>query len=776
MLKSLKDWIAKRRWAFAGTWPVLIQRVICLPQHHLEADPDHSGHWLSTGDDPGFLVTRGFIPGFEAGWYRIHASLRLPGKGNVARFYMDYGDGYAESNSFSMPQVDDGYPARIVHFSRRVRALRFDPMERKGKFELRGISVEKMEEEAAIEAMVAHLVQKSEGEDSGTCTPAQERTALEDRGQSQDKPFVEVLLKEYGLLFAYHPTAVIYKEWIDAVEAPGLPSDGDVQRMLSGFKVKPLISVVVPVYNTDPTHLKACIESVRAQSWPHWELCIADDASPKAHVRDILTESMAKDSRIKVCFRQTNGHISEASNSALALAGGEFVALLDHDDELARHALLFMVAAINGVPDAQVLYSDEDKLNGKGERFDPHFKSDWNPDLLFSQNYVSHLGVYRRDLLQRIGGFRVGVEGSQDHDLLLRCLPHIKDRQIVHVPRVLYHWRAAEGSTALSAEEKHYSTDAGVRALRDYFAQNGPDGVAVERGLAPHTYRVIWPVPTPAPLVSLLIPTRDKREVLEVAVRSILDKTTYPNFEIVILDNGSVETDTLQWFESVQRNEPRVRVLRYDLPFNYAAINNFGEKHARGSVIGLINNDVEVISPGWLTEMVGHVCRQDVGCVGAKLYYSDGTIQHGGVIIGIGGVAGHSHKYAPANAYGYFSRLLLTQSLIAVTAACLLVRRDVYREVNGLDEQNLAIAFNDVDFCLKVRQAGYRSIWTPYAELYHHESVSRGSEDTPEKAARFQAEAEFMKKKWGEQLKRDPYYSPHLTLDREDFSIGGVVR
>ena len=287
---------------------------------------------------------------------------------------------------------------------------------------------------------------------------------------------------------------------------------------------------------------------------------------------------------------------------------------------------------------------------------------------------------------------------------------------------------------------------------------------------------MIWPVPTPAPLVSLLIPTRDKREVLEVAVRSILDKTTYPNFEIVILDNGSVEPQTLQWFEAVQRNESRVRVLRYDLPFNYAAINNFGEKHARGSIIGLINNDVEVISPGWLTEMVGHVCRQDVGCVGAKLYYSDGTIQHGGVIIGIGGVAGHSHKYAPANAYGYFSRLLLTQAVSAVTGACLLVRRDVYREVNGLDEQNLAIAFNDVDFCLKVRQAGYHSVWTPYAELYHHESVSRGSEDTPEKAARFQAEAEFMMKKWGEQLKRDPYYSPHLTLDREDFSIGGVVR
>ena len=573
-----------------------------------------------------------------------------------------------------------------------------------------------------------------------------------------------------------HPTAVSYKEWIEAIEASGLPSDSDVQRMMTAFTVKPLISVVVPVYNTAPTHLKSCIESVRAQSWPHWELCIADDASPKAHVQDILTDYMARDSRIKVCFRQTNGHICEASNSALALAGGEFVALLDHDDELVRHSLLSIVAAINDTPDAQVLYSDEDKLNDKGQRFDPHFKGDWNPDLLFSQNYVSHLGVYRRDLLQRIGGFRVGLEGSQDHDLLLRCLPHIEDKQIVHVPRVLYHWRATEGSTALSPEEKQYSTDAGVRALRDYFAQNGPDGVAVERGLPPHTYRVIWPVATPAPLVSLLIPTRDKREVLEVAVRSILNKTTYLNFEIAILDNGSVEPETLQWFESVQRNEPRVRVLRYDSPFNYAAINNFGEKHARGSVIGLINNDVEVISPGWLTDMVGHVCRQDVGCVGAKLYYSDGTIQHGGVILGIGGVAGHSHKYAPANDHGYFRRLLLTQAVSAVTAACLLVRREVYREVNGLDEQNLAIAFNDVDFCLKVGQAGYRSIWTPYAELYHHESVSRGSEDTPEKAVRFQAEAEFMMKKWGEQLKRDPFYSPHLTLEREDFKIGGVVR
>jgi GT2 family glycosyltransferase len=776
MLKSLKYWLARRLLAFAGTRPVSLQRVRCIPQQHLEADPEHSGRWLSTGDDPGFLVKRGFIREFEAGWYRIHVSLRLPGRGNTGRFFMDYGDGYSQPHSFALSQVDAGYPSRIVHFSQRVWSLRFDPMETKGQFELDAIRIEEMEEEAVLGAIRAAWVKKNKGGDSAECTHAQVLAELQDRARSQGKTLSEVALKECDALFSSDRTAVGYEEWMEAVEAPSLPSADEVRRMISGFAIRPLISVVMPVYNTDPNYLKACIESVRAQSWPHWELCIADDASPKAHVRDILTDSMAKDARIKVCFRQTNGHMSEASNSALALAGGDFVALLDHDDELARHALLFVVAAINDVPDSQVLYSDEDKLSCDGERFDPHFKSDWNPDLFFSQNYVSHLGVYRRELLQRIGGFRVGMEGSQDHDLLLRCLPQIEGRQIVHVPRVLYHWRAAEGSTALSTEEKRYCTDAGVRALRDYFAQNGPDGVAVDEGLVPNTYRVAWPVPTPAPLVSLLIPTRDKKEVIETAVRSILDKTTYPTFEIVILDNGSVEPQTLEWFESVQRNEPRVRVLRYDLPFNYAAINNFGERHAHGSVLGLINNDVEVISPGWLTEMVGHVCRQNVGCVGAKLYYGDGTIQHGGVIVGIGGVAGHSHKYASSDARGYFCRLLLTQSLSAVTAACLLVRREVYREVNGLDEQNLAIAFNDIDFCFKVRQAGYRVIWTPHAELYHHESVSRGSDDTPEKAGRFQAEVQFMKKKWGEQLSRDPFYSPHLTLEREDFSIGGIVR
>ncbi|AVP95628.1 glycosyl transferase [Aeromonas rivipollensis] len=536
------------------------------------------------------------------------------------------------------------------------------------------------------------------------------------------------------------------------------------------MKTPPLISVVMPVYNPAEIYLRACLDSVLAQSYPHWELCIADDRSPKAHVQRVLREYEAKDSRIKVVYREQNGHISAASNSALEIAKGDFVALLDHDDALPEHALLFMAQAICEQPDAHILYSDEDKLNAKGERFEPHFKSDWNPDLFFSQNYVSHLGVYRRSLLQQIGGFRLGVEGSQDQDLLLRCLPHVTATQIVHIPRVLYHWRTIEGSTALASGEKSYTTEAGIKALRDYFAGQQP-GVRVEAGLVPNTYRVRYPIPEPAPLVSLLIPTRDRRALTETAVRSILERSTYTRFEILILDNGSIEQETLDFFAQIQREDSRVKVLRYDHPFNYSAINNFGARHAKGSIVGLVNNDVEVINPEWLTEMVSHCLRPEIGCVGAKLYYSNDTLQHGGVILGIGGVANHSHKNFARNHPGYFARLICIQNYSAVTAACLLIRKEIFDAVDGLDEEHLKVAFNDVDFCLKVREAGYRNLWTPHAELYHYESISRGAEDSPEKIARFISEVNFMQSKWGKHLERDPFYSQNLTKDREDFSI-----
>ncbi|MGH8685252.1 MAG: glycosyltransferase family 2 protein, partial [Nitrosospira sp.] len=471
-----------------------------------------------------------------------------------------------------------------------------------------------------------------------------------------------------------------------------------------------------------------------------------------------------------VIFRSENGHVSAASNSALGLATGEYLALMDHDDKLAMHALLFMVEAINQNPSAQILYSDEDKINEQGDRLDPHFKPDWNPDLFFSQNYISHLCIYRRELIQNAGGFRIGVEGSQDQDLLLRCISQVRHTEILHVPKVLYHWRMVQGSTALAAAEKAYTSEAGIKALTDFFTSQGQD-VNVEAGLLPNTYRVRYPMPQSEPLVSLLIPTRDTLEMLEPCIRSILEKTTYQNYEIVILDNESTQPATLDYFEYIKNLDSRVNVLAYRYPFNYSAINNYGVRYAKGEVIGLVNNDTEIINPEWLTEMVSHALRPEIGCVGAKLYYENETIQHAGVIIGIGGVAGHSHKNFHRTAPGYFSRLKIVQNLSAVTGACLVIRKCIYEQVGGLDEAELRIAFNDVDFCLKVRQAGYRNLWTPYAELYHYESQSRGAEDTPEKQARFRGEVEFIKTKWGEVLRNDPFYSRNLTLTREDFSI-----
>ncbi|HGW7505274.1 TPA: glycosyltransferase, partial [Escherichia coli] len=681
------------------------------------------------------------------------------------KLYLDTGKGFNEFETVTLPYKRAVSVSRLFYLESPLVALRFDPLEQAAKFAINQFEIAAVDVKVVESALLARI-QKEHQSYRDMPLEKIKKSILMDNGDMS----IERLQAFYNETFSVTPSSVGYEEWIETVELPSLPGNEEVSLMLASMTHPPVISIVIPVYNPAEIYLRACLDSVLAQSYPHWELCIADDRSPKEHVQRVLREYEAKDSRIKVVYRKHNGHISAASNSALEIAKGDFVALLDHDDVLPEHAMLFMAQAICEQPHTQILYSDEDKINARGERFEPHFKSDWNPDLFFSQNYASHLGVYRRSLLQQIGGFRLGVEGSQDQDLLLRCLPHVAAEQIVHIPRVLYHWRTIEGSTALASGEKSYTTEAGIKALRDYFSKQQPE-VTVEVGLVPNTYRVRYPISEPAPLVSLLIPTRDRRALTETAVRSIIDRSIYTHFEILILDNGSVEQETLDFFAQIQQEDSRVRVLRYDHPFNYSAINNFGVRHAKGAIIGLVNNDVEVINPDWLTEMVSHCMRPEIGCVGAKLYYSNDTLQHGGVILGIGGVAGHSHKHYPRHHPGYFSRLLLTQTLSAVTAACLLIRKDIYEEVAGLDEENLHVAFNDVDFCLKVREAGYRNLWTPYAELYHYESISRGAEDSPEKLARFAREVDFMKSKWGKHLELDPFYSPNLTKIREDFSI-----
>ncbi|MCK7544807.1 glycosyltransferase [Marinobacter bryozoorum] len=758
--------------------PVQGKAVTCglSPTQHLESVGEAGVDWVATDSDPHFLL---LAPGgsrleLAAGWYRISLNLAIDRRQQVARVYFDSGEGFSEEGALDILVADGELSQRLVFLPSGAVQVRFDPQEWPGRLSVNQVAVNPVKGPDAVSECLQRILHFTSvyGEDVEAVRSAVEKRATE-HGIPLEQSLFELDRDLDRDSREQTDGGPAYEDWIRYVEQPSLPDTAQVGGMLAELPSTPRVSVIVPVYNTPEDLLRRCLDSVLCQSYPHWELCIADDASTAGHIRPVLRDYIDRDHRVRVVYRPQNGHISEASNSALSIATGEFVALLDHDDELAEHALLFMVQAILAKPGVAIAYSDEDKISDDGVRYGPHFKCEWNPDLLYSQNYVSHLGVYQRTLLDRIGGFKTGVEGSQDHDLLLRCLHHVSAGQIVHVPRVLYHWRAAEGSTARGASEKDYTTDAGIKALRDYFQDMGPRGVRVTEGRVPNSYRVQWPIPEPAPLVSLLIPTRDRKDLVEVAVRSILEKTTYQNYEIIILDNGSVEPETLAFFDQVQREDVRVKVVSYDHPFNYSAINNYGVGRARGSIVGLVNNDIEVISPDWLGEMVAQASREDIGCVGAKLYYGNESIQHAGVILGLGGVAGHSHKYFDRNHPGYFNRLQLVQNLSAVTAACLLVRKDVYNAVGGLDEVNLQVAFNDVDFCLRVRAAGYRNLWTPYAELYHHESLSRGKEDSPEKIRRFQQEIRYMQEQWGELLRADPCYSPNLTLNREDFSIGG---
>jgi glycosyltransferase involved in cell wall biosynthesis len=566
-----------------------------------------------------------------------------------------------------------------------------------------------------------------------------------------------------------------YARWIRQYDTL---TDGDrasIRREISQWENPPLISVVMPTFNTPIKFLKLAVESVQKQLYPHWELCIADDCSTKPEVIEYLHSIIESDSRVKVIFRQTNGHISAASNSALELVTGSWVALLDHDDELAEHALFCIAQELIVHPNAMLIYSDEDKIDEDGNRFTPHFKGDWNQELILAQNYISHLGVYKTTLLREVHGFRVGYEGSQDHDLILRCISKIGENDVRHVPRVLYHWRAVTGSTALSSNEKTYADSARLKAVEDYFLREAICAEAAIQDIN-NLIKISYGLPNNRPLVSLLIPTRDRLSLVEACVRSIILKTCYDNFEIIIIDNDSSEAATLDFFEAIQLEDPRVRVVRYSGPFNFSAINNFGVEHCKGSIVGLINNDIEVISSDWLHHMVGHAVRPQIGCVGAKLYYPNDTVQHGGVISGIGGVAGHGHKSFYRAHLGYFGRLSLSQCTTAVTAACLLIRKDTYKAVGGLNSKDLAVAFNDVEFCLRVRQAGFNNIWTPFAELYHHESLSRGYEDTVEKKLRFAKEVAYMQSVWAKELIADPYYNPNLTIAHEDFSLAWPPR
>ena len=647
---------------------------------------------------------------------------------------------------------------RLVLFKYPVQRLQFRPTWRCAEFAFDSFELEQVGRANALWKMLRDLGRRADTDGSapGFWSVVGEFTrVLMRRGVSAA---AGVLFQRYG--GKAEITAGSYGDWVRQYDDLG-PSDlVALDRRARDLHNPPLISILLPVYNTPERWLRRCIDSVLAQVYPHWELCIADDASPANHVRAVLQEYARKDQRIRVSHREHNGHISAASNTALEMATGEFIALLDHDDELRPHALLEVAEVVVENPDLAFVYSDEDKIDAQGNRNQPYFKPDWNPDLLLSQNYLCHFTAIRTSLVREAGGFRTGFEGSQDHDLFLRCTERLEARRIHHIPKILYHWRAIPGSTALERQAKDYAASAGLKAVSEHLERMRA-GAAVHE--LPHGhYRVSWPLPADTPKVSIIVPTRDKLSLLSACVDSVLARTDYPNFELVVVDNQSVEPGTLAYLEQLQAR-PGVRVLHYDHPFNYSAINNWAVSQCDGAVICLLNNDIEVIEPGWLKEMVSHARRQEIGAVGAMLYYPDRTIQHAGVILGVGGVANHAYLGQSAGYPGHGARALVAQDLSAVTGACLVVRRDLYLTMGGLDER-LEVAFNDIDFCLRLQEAGYRNLWTPFAELLHHESATRGSDDSPEKRARFLKEVEYMLQRWGPTLRNDPAYNPNLSL------------
>jgi GT2 family glycosyltransferase/glycosyltransferase involved in cell wall biosynthesis len=558
-----------------------------------------------------------------------------------------------------------------------------------------------------------------------------------------------------------------YQQWLNK-NYPKKADLGKMAQTAEKLAYKPLISVIVPLYNPPEEFLREAIESVRQQVYPHWELCLADDRSTQPYIKSILEEYARKDSRIKVVFREENGHISRASNSAIAIAEGEFIALLDHDDLLSPHALYEVALLLNEHPEADMVYSDEDKIDERNLHKDPFFKMDWCPDSFLSRMYTCHLGVYRRSLVNEIGNFRVGFEGSQDYDLVLRITE--KTEQIFHIPKILYHWRIHSQSVAADAGAKLYAYEASNKALSEALIRRGEKGRVIPKPGFPGLYTIRYEIEKKK-LVSIIIPTKDLAKTLNTCLKSIFEKSTYYNYEVIVIDNGSREKETFKCFDYWQKKEPeRFKCFSYDIPFNYSQINNYAVRQAEGDYLLFLNNDTEVITEDWIEGMVEQAQRPSIGAVGALLLYPDKTIQHAGVVLGIGGVAGHSHKYLPSILPGYLSQAITTNNYSAVTGACLMCRREVFEEVGGFEER-LTTAFNDIDLCLKMIERGYRNIYLPHVVLYHYESKSRGQENTPEKQARFQQEINYMKQKWQLLLDNDPCYNPHLSKNSEDYSI-----
>ncbi len=766
------------------TLEILSQRKV-----HLTPEPTHELHriedseiWESTGRDPQFNLS-GVIP---SGWAEVTLDLdpQTPVTGR-ARLYIDRGAGYNEKDSYDLGEAG-GERKCVVRFGPEVVGLRLDPFESVGRFRIHtltlkavgarhvtsasdhrpggGFAVKRFIQFA--QARAVSFRQKHGHAPRLTELPAAVRRTL--RAWNQQRALLEAISRPSALTpqpqlppnpQVLPPALEPYEAWLEVNEW-NERREHLLKERLSAIAEPPLLSVVMPVYNPPPEFLDQAIASIARQVYGHWELCIADDASTDPAIREMLQNWMAREPRLRVVFRETNGHISRATNSAAEIARGDYLVLMDQDDELTPDALGEVALYLAAHPETDVLYSDDDKINTEGQRFAPQFKPDWSPELLLSYMYFSHLFVMRRQVFNHIGGLRAGYEGSQDYDLALR-ITETTDR-IAHLPQVLYHWRVLPGSTAASGDAKPESFAAGRRAVQDALERRAVQAKALQPDWAVQAACGIFTqaFPDDGPRVAIIIPTKNNLAVLKTCVES-LAKTTYRNYEVVIIDNESDEAETLAYL----RQSPH-KVLRIANPngrFSFAAINNAAVEQAEADYILFLNNDTEVVAPRWLSQMVGYLGLSDVGAVGARLLFPDGRLQHAGIVHGYyNGMAGPAFKLLPADNHGYLSYTMVTRNYSAVTAACLLTRRDLFLSLGGFDEERFAVAYNDVDYCYRLRAAGYRIAYCPTAELIHHEGYSRGFKDNPAEAAAF-------RKKYG--AWRDPFYNPNLSLADERFAI-----
>ena len=554
-----------------------------------------------------------------------------------------------------------------------------------------------------------------------------------------------------------------YQKWIEANE----PIEEDLQKQReTKFELNPKISILVPLFNTPVNFFEELVESLINQTYQNWELCLADGSETQ---NAELMKIIEKDERIKYKFIGENKNISGNTNECLSLATGDFIALLDHDDLLPVFSLYEIVKCINENPNVEFIYTDEDKImRTKENRVDPYFKPDFSPDTLRANNYITHFSVFRKDIMDKLGGERSKYDGAQDYDLILRMSEIAKN--IVHIPKILYHWRIHPNSTAEMPDAKPYAYEAGRQAVADHIERIGLKGT-VEFGETPGVYQVQYDV-IGNPKVCILIPNKDAIEILKTCIESIKKLTTYENYEIVIIENNSTEKETFEYYEALKENE-KIKIVYYPKKgYNYAGIINYGVKNCDGEYVVQLNNDTELITPNWIEKMLGFAQREDVGAVGGRLYYPDGSIQHAGIVVGICGLAANMLTNLPKDTHGYFAKESLIQNMSAVTGALLFSRRDIYEKVGYMDEENLAVAFNDVDFCLKIRELGKLVIYNPFVEFWHYESKTRGYEDTPEKKERFEREANNFKTRWKDFIEKgDPYYNINLRDDTAQYEV-----